>query len=211
MTEGPSSPSRLVTGGPVEGPLDGSWFGPPVEMRLAVDALAVMRAMAAVGRASDAWFALGAAFGVLAFGVATAGDLGPGAVFALAALACLTGAGEIASGWSRAARAYRTSAGAVAVIDGGGIVLVDGAARCTVPWASISRAVDAGIALVTFVSGRPVVLETASVPPDGLDAVRNALRHRGLLARPRRFRRALLTIGLLAAMAAYSWLSVGNR
>ena len=166
--------------------------------------------MAAVCRTSDSWFALGAGFGLVAFGAVIAGDVVPAALLALAALACLTGAGEIPRGWSSTGRPDGANTEAGAVIDGEGVVLVEGGERRELPWSSISRVVDTGNALVTFVSRRPIVLGTASVPPDRLDAVLDALRHRGLLARPSGYRRLMLTIGLLATMLAYGWL-IGTK
>lgn len=210
MTEGTPTPSAIGASGSVDRPLDSLRSEPPIVMRWPVDPLTVIRAMAAVGRTSDSWFALGAGFGLVAFGAVIAGDVVPAALLALAALACLTGAGEIPRGWSSTGRPDGANTEAGAVIDGEGVVLVEGGERRELPWSSISRVVDTGNALVTFVSRRPIVLGTASVPPDRLDAVLDALRHRGLLARPSGYRRLMLTIGLLATMLAYGWL-IGTK
>jgi len=210
MTEGTPTPSAIAAGGSVDRTLDSSRSEPPIAVRWPVDPLTVIRAMAAVGRTSDAWFALGAGFGLVAFGAVIAGDVVPAVLLALAALACLTGAGEIPRGWSSTRRPDGANTEAGAIIDREGVVLVEGGERRELPWSSISRVVDTGNALVTFVSRRTIVLGTASVPRDRLDAILDAAGQRGLIADPGRFRRALLTIGLLGAMLAYGWL-IGTR
>src|SRR6478672_1691394 len=117
MTEGTPTPSAIAAGGSIDRPLDSLPSEPPIVVLWPVDPLIVIRAMAAVGRTSDAWFALGAGFGLVAFGAVVAGDVVPAALLALAALGCLTGAGEIPRGWSSTARPDETNTEAGAIID----------------------------------------------------------------------------------------------